>query len=60
MPARQLMSTKEVAEYLRLKERKIYDMVAQEEIPHSRISGKLLFRARWSMSGCGRAPPAPR
>ena len=43
MPARQLMSTKEVAEYLRLKERKIYDMVAQEEIPHSRISGKLLF-----------------
>jgi excisionase family DNA binding protein len=43
MTARQLMSTKEVADYLRLKERKIYDMVAQEEIPHSRISGKLLF-----------------
>ena len=37
------MSTKEVAEYLRLKERKIYDMVAQGEIPHSRVSGKLLF-----------------
>lgn len=43
MSARQLMSTKEVADYLRLKERKIYDMVAQDEIPHSRISGKLLF-----------------
>ncbi|MEQ1518160.1 MAG: helix-turn-helix transcriptional regulator [Usitatibacteraceae bacterium] len=43
MPTRQLMSTKEVAEYLRLKERKIYDMVARDEIPHSRISGKLLF-----------------
>lgn len=43
MSARQLMSTKEVAEYLRLKERKIYDMVAQAEIPHSRVSGKLLF-----------------
>lgn len=43
MPARPLMSTKEVAEYLRLKERKIYDMVAQAEIPHSRVSGKLLF-----------------
>ncbi len=43
MSIRQLMSTKEVAEYLRLKERKIYDMVAQEEIPHSRVSGKLLF-----------------
>ncbi len=43
MSARQLMSTKEVADYLRLKERKIYDMVANEEIPHSRVSGKLLF-----------------
>ncbi|MBL0121178.1 MAG: helix-turn-helix domain-containing protein [Betaproteobacteria bacterium] len=43
MSVRQLMSTKEVADYLRLKERKIYDMVAQAEIPHSRISGKLLF-----------------
>ena len=40
---RPLMSTKEVAEYLRLKERKIYDMVAQGGIPHSRVSGKLLF-----------------
>lgn len=40
---RQLMSTKEVADYLRLRERKIYDMVAQGEIPHSRVSGKLLF-----------------
>ncbi len=37
------MSTKEVADYLRLKERKIYAMVAQGEIPHSRVSGKLLF-----------------
>ena len=37
------MSTKEVADYLRLKERKIYDMVANAEIPHSRVSGKLLF-----------------
>lgn len=43
MSIRQLMSTKEVADYLRLKERKIYDMVAQDEIPHSRVSGKLLF-----------------
>ncbi|MCY7388045.1 MAG: helix-turn-helix transcriptional regulator [Burkholderiales bacterium] len=43
MSARQLMSTKEVADYLRLKERKIYDMVANAEIPHSRVSGKLLF-----------------
>ena len=40
---RELMSTREVGEYLRLKERKIYDLVAQGVIPHSRISGKLLF-----------------
>lgn len=40
---RQLMSTKEVADYLRLKERKIYDLVSQSAIPHSRVSGKLLF-----------------
>jgi putative molybdopterin biosynthesis protein len=38
-----LMNTKEVAEYLRLKERKIYDLVARQAIPHSRVSGKLLF-----------------
>lgn len=40
---RELMSTREVADYLRLKERKIYDLVATGVIPHSRISGKLLF-----------------
>jgi putative molybdopterin biosynthesis protein len=40
---RDLMSTKEVAEYLRLKERKIYDLVSRSAIPTSRISGKLLF-----------------
>jgi putative molybdopterin biosynthesis protein len=38
-----LLTTKEVAEYLRLKERKIYDLVAQNVIPHSRVLGKLLF-----------------
>ncbi|MBL8520296.1 MAG: helix-turn-helix transcriptional regulator [Betaproteobacteria bacterium] len=40
---RPLLSTKEVADYLRLKERKVYDLVAQAAIPHSRVSGKLLF-----------------
>lgn len=40
---RPLLSTKEVADYLRLKERKVYDLVAQGAIPHSRVSGKLLF-----------------
>ncbi len=57
---RQLMSTKEIAEYLRLKERKIYDLVSRNEIPHSRVSGKLLFpRAQiddWVSRNMGGAP----
>jgi putative molybdopterin biosynthesis protein len=57
---RQLMSTKEIAEYLRLKERKIYDLVSRNEIPHSRVSGKLLFpRAQiddWVGRNMGGAP----
>lgn len=38
-----LMTTREVAEYLNLKERKLYDMVAQDQIPCVRVSGKWLF-----------------
>ena len=59
---RELMSTKEVADHLRLKERKIYDLVAREVIPHSRVSGKLLFpRAlvdEWVRRGMSGAPLA--
>jgi putative molybdopterin biosynthesis protein len=42
MPA-ELMNTKEVADYLRLKERKVYDLVAKRQIPCTRASGKWLF-----------------
>lgn len=38
-----LMTTKEVAEYLRLKERKVYDLVAAGDIPNTRVTGKYLF-----------------
>lgn len=38
-----LMTVQEVAEYLRLKERKVYDLVAQRRIPCTRVSGKWLF-----------------
>jgi len=38
-----LMDTREVAAYLRLKERRIYDLVARAAIPHVRATGKLLF-----------------
>ncbi len=37
------LTTKEVAGLLRVKERKVYDLAAQGEIPHRRITGKLLF-----------------
>jgi excisionase family DNA binding protein len=39
----QLMNTKEVAEYVRLKERSIYNLVAMQRIPFTRVTGKLLF-----------------
>lgn len=38
-----LMTLKEVADYLRLGERKVYDMVARREIPVVKATGKLLF-----------------
>jgi putative molybdopterin biosynthesis protein len=38
-----LMTTREVADLLRIKERKVYDLVATGEIPHVRVTGKLLF-----------------
>ena len=39
----EMMDTREVATYLRLKERRIYDLVRQRAIPHVRATGKLLF-----------------
>lgn len=39
----QYLTTKEVADLLRVKERKVYDLAAAGEIPHRRITGKLLF-----------------
>lgn len=45
------LTTREVADLLRVKERKVYDLAAADEIPHRRITGKLLFPAgeirRW-------------
>jgi putative molybdopterin biosynthesis protein len=37
------MNTHEVAEYLRIKERKVYDLVRRKQIPCTRASGKWLF-----------------
>ncbi len=49
-----LMTTAEVAAYLRLRERKVYDLVRQGLIPCTKITGKLLFPKQavdlWLMS----------
>ena len=38
-----MMNTREVAEYLRIKERKVYDLVRTKRIPCTRAAGKWLF-----------------
>lgn len=38
-----MMDTREVAAYLRLKERRVYDLVKANALPHIRATGKLLF-----------------
>jgi putative molybdopterin biosynthesis protein len=43
MSARELLTTKEVADYLRIKERKVYDLVRDRRIPCLRVTGKWLF-----------------
>jgi excisionase family DNA binding protein len=42
-PPPAMMNTREVAAYLRLKERRIYDLVRANALPHVRATGKLLF-----------------
>lgn len=42
-PVQDMMNTKEVAEYLRIKERKVYDLVRTRSIPSTRVAGKWLF-----------------
>lgn len=42
-PSTDMMTTREVADYLRIKERKIYDLVRLNRIPCTRVTGKLLF-----------------
>ncbi len=63
-----LMTTAEVADYLRVRERTIYEMVARQTIPFSRATGKLLFprrlvdawlEAQTEVPRAGIAPPPP-
>ncbi len=38
-----MLTVREVADLLRVKERKVYDLATAGEIPHRRLTGKLLF-----------------
>ena len=53
------MTTREVAALLRVKERKIYDLAAAGDIPHRRITGKLLFPRAEVMGWAGIDAGAP-
>jgi excisionase family DNA binding protein len=65
----QLLTTAEAAAYLRLKERKLYEMVSEGTIPCTKVTGRWLFPKaeldRWLASsvsrpaGMARPPPAP-
>lgn len=54
----ELFTTGEAAAYLRLKERKLYELVADRQIPCTKVTGKWLFsRAdldRWLLAGMAR------
>ena len=49
------LTTREVADLLRLKERKVYDLVATGEIPCMKVTGKLLFPADLVEAWLGRS-----
>ena len=53
-----LFTTAEAAEYLRLKERKLYELVAEQAIPCTKVTGKWLFPKaeldHWLASSLGR------
>ncbi|WP_410492179.1 helix-turn-helix domain-containing protein [Bosea sp. 685] len=58
MQDRIYLTTEEAAAYLRLKERKLYELVAHSAVPCTKVSGKWLFpRAaldRWLEAGLAR------
>src|SRR5499433_2402974 len=63
-----LLNTDEAAEYLRLSERKLYELVANGAVPCTKVTGRWLFPKaaldRWLTAGLARppgftSPPAP-
>ena len=64
------LTTREVADLLRVKERKVYELVAEQAIPVSRVTGKMLFprdlveawvrrRVEFAAGTADLAPPPP-
>ena len=53
-----LLTTSEAAQYLRLKERKIYEMVAEGAIPCTKITGRWLAASVARPAGMPRSSPA--
>jgi putative molybdopterin biosynthesis protein len=54
----ELLTTSEAADYLRIRERKLYELIAERQIPCTKVTGKwLLPRAdldRWLLAGMAR------
>jgi putative molybdopterin biosynthesis protein len=54
----QLLTTAEAADYIRIKERKLYELVAEGAIPCTKVTGKWLFPRgdldRWLLAGMAR------
>src|SRR5215467_8112515 len=68
MQAPELLTTEEAAAYLRLSERKLYELVAKGEVPCTKVTGRWLFPkaalGRWLAAGmiapgAARAPVPP-
>jgi excisionase family DNA binding protein len=59
----EFLTTRQLAELLHIKERKVYDLAAAGEVPCSRVTGKLLFERRqieeWMARHSSGVPPAP-
>ena len=55
MPTPELLTTDEAADYLRLSERKLYELVADRAVPCSKVTGRWLFSRtaldRWVSAG---------
>lgn len=54
------LTTRELAELLRIKERKVYELAASGEVPVSKVTGKLLFPERAVRAWLEEARSGPR